>query len=114
MPHGAVPPFASERALVSRRAGFIRNHLWVTPFAPDERYPAGDYVNQSEGGLGLPQWTEADRPVENTDIVVWHVFGLHHVGQALLRLVTREPFLRHPQLLLALGHHPARHQRVHT
>ena len=50
----------------------------MTPFSPDERYPAGDYVNQSESGLGLPQWTEADRPIENTDVVVWHVFGLHH------------------------------------
>lgn len=60
------------------RGGFIHNHLWVTPFSAQERYPAGDYVNQSEEGLGLPQWTEADRAIENTDVVVWHVFGLHH------------------------------------
>ncbi|HEX4891694.1 MAG TPA: primary-amine oxidase [Hyphomicrobiaceae bacterium] len=77
-PTHAVTTFTHPEGPSGRRGGFIYNHLWVTPFSPDERYPAGDYVNQSEGGLGLPQWTEADRPVENTDIVVWHVFGLHH------------------------------------
>jgi primary-amine oxidase len=51
----------------------------VTPFNPDERFPAGDFVNQSKGEQGLPAWTRADRPVENTDIVVWHSFGLHHL-----------------------------------
>ena len=79
MPHGAVPCFTSERALVSRRAGFVRNHLWVTPFAEDERFPAGRYVNQSSGEDGIDVWTEQDRNVEDTDIVVWHTFGHHHL-----------------------------------
>jgi primary-amine oxidase len=79
LPHGAVPPFTSERALVSRRAGFIRNHLWVTPFAADERFPAGPYVNQSKGEDGINVWTEQDRSVANTDIVVWHSFAHHHL-----------------------------------
>ncbi len=77
----ATSPVTAYTAPDSRsgaRGGFIRNHLWVTPHSPLERYPAGDYVNQSEAGLGLPQWIEADRPIENTDVVVWHVFGLHH------------------------------------
>jgi primary-amine oxidase len=73
-----VTPFTDPASASGQRGGFIQNHLWVTPFTPNERYPAGDYVNQSEGGLGLPQWTEADRPIENTDVVLWHVFGLHH------------------------------------
>ena len=77
-PTHAITPFTGPDSRSGQRGGFIQNHLWVTPFAADERYPAGDYVNQSEPGLGLPQWTEADRPVENADIVVWHVFGLHH------------------------------------
>jgi len=79
MPHGAVPCFTSERALVSQRAGFIRNHLWVTPFAEDERFPAGPYVNQSSGEHGIDVWTEQDRNIEDTDIVVWHTFGHHHL-----------------------------------
>ncbi|MGE0699463.1 MAG: primary-amine oxidase [Hyphomicrobiaceae bacterium] len=74
----AVTTYTDPASSSGQRGGFIQNHLWVTPLAADERYPAGDYVNQSEGGLGLPRWTEADRPVEGTDIVVWHVFGLHH------------------------------------
>jgi len=73
-----VMVFTDPTSASGRRGGFIQNHVWVTPFSARERYPAGDYVNQSEGGLGLPQWTEADRKTENTDVVVWHVFGLHH------------------------------------
>ena len=73
-----VTAFTDPSSASGQRGGFIQNHLWVTPYARDERYPAGDYVNQSDVGLGLPQWTKADRSIENTDIVLWHVFGLHH------------------------------------
>jgi primary-amine oxidase len=72
-------PFASPDAAVSRRAGFIGRHLWVTPYVPGERYAAGEYPNQHAGGAGLPEWTSADRPIDNTDIVVWYTFGHHHV-----------------------------------
>ena len=30
------------------------------------------YPTQSHGGDGLPAWTKATRPIENTDIVVWY------------------------------------------
>lgn len=62
-----------------RRAGFTRHQLWVTPYSPDELYAAGDYVNQSKGGGGLPDWTSADRSIDNTDIVLWYTAGFHHV-----------------------------------
>jgi primary-amine oxidase len=61
-----------------RRAGFVQNHLWVTAFDPEERYPAGEYMNHSTGEGGLPSFVAKDRPIENADIVLWHVFGLHH------------------------------------
>jgi primary-amine oxidase len=57
----------------------MTRQLWVTAFHPDEMYAAGRYPNQSAGGDGLPAFTAADRPLIDTDIVVWHSFGLHHI-----------------------------------
>jgi primary-amine oxidase len=74
-----VTPFLAENGPSGIRSNFIRNHLWVTPFNEDERYPAGEYVCNSDGSDGLAEIVKQDRPVENTDIVVWHCFGLHHV-----------------------------------
>jgi primary-amine oxidase len=73
------PPFVRPDAAVMRRAGFAAHQLWVTPYRAEERYPAGDYPNQHPGGDGLPRWTAADRPVENTEVVVWYVFSHMHV-----------------------------------
>ena len=53
--------------------------LWVTPCEPRELFPAGDYPNQHAGGAGLPEWTAADRPLEDRDVVVWYAFTNHHV-----------------------------------
>ncbi|MBX9626986.1 MAG: primary-amine oxidase [Gemmataceae bacterium] len=72
-------PMASTDAWWRKRAGFVNYHVWVTPFAEGEKYAAGDYPNQSRGGDGLVRWTEADRPVENTDVVLWYTFGHTHI-----------------------------------
>jgi primary-amine oxidase len=69
---------AAPESSVGRRAGFARHNLWVTPYAPDERRAAGDYPNQHEGGDGLPRWTAADRPIAETDVVLWYTFGVTH------------------------------------
>lgn len=61
-----------------QRAGFIDHDLWVTPYAPDERYAAGEYAVLSPPGEGLPKWTAANRPIERTDIVLWPTVGMHH------------------------------------
>ncbi len=79
MPGENVLPFAGEASSVLKRAGFATKHLWVTPFEPRERYAAGDYPNQHAGGAGLPSYTKADRPITDTDVVVWYTFGAHHV-----------------------------------
>ena len=76
--HNAVS-LMSDEDYPQRRAGFINHHLWVTPYRAEERYAAGDYPTQSHGGDGLPAWTKANRPIENTDIVVWYTVGFHHV-----------------------------------
>jgi len=64
------------------RAGFTDYHVWVTPYRANERYAAGDYPFLSKGGEGLPAWTKANRPIENTDIVLWYTVGFHHVPHA--------------------------------
>ncbi len=74
-----VLPFAHPDSPILQRAGFMTKHLWVTPYEASERYPAGDYPNQHPGGEGLPQWTQANRSIENTDLVVWYTFGHHHI-----------------------------------
>jgi primary-amine oxidase len=41
-------------------------------------HPAGD-VLRADGRAGLPLWTAADRPLENTDVVLWYILGLTHI-----------------------------------
>jgi len=64
---------------IARRAGFATRNLWVTPYDPAERRAAGDHPNQHPGGDGLPSWTQADRSLVDTEVVVWHTFGVTHV-----------------------------------
>ena len=79
MPGDNAVPYAHPNSPILKRAGFMTKHLWVTPYAVDELYAAGAYPNQHSGGAGLPEWTQADRSVENTDVVVWYTFGHHHI-----------------------------------
>lgn len=70
---------AAPDSSLCRRGAFATKHLWVTPYSPRERYPAGEYPNQHPGGDGLPEWTAADRPIEDTDLVLWYTMNYHHV-----------------------------------
>jgi primary-amine oxidase len=79
LPLSPVPTLSSPQSMVAKRAAFMTRQLWVTAFHPDEMYAAGRYPNQSAGGDGLPAWTAADRDLVDTDVVVWHSFGLHHL-----------------------------------
>jgi primary-amine oxidase len=72
-------PFARPDSSVLKRAGFLACNLWVTPFDPKERFPAGDYPNQNPGGDGLTRWTKADRDLSGRDLVLWYTFGQTHV-----------------------------------
>ena len=65
-----------------RRAGFIDHHLWVTPQRDGERYAAGDHPTLSDPGMGLPEWTESNRSIQDTDVVLWHTIGMHHLPRA--------------------------------
>jgi primary-amine oxidase len=79
LPGDNVLPLSHEGSVQANRAGFARKHVWVTPFEPKERYAAGDYPNQHPGGEGLPDFVQGDRPVADTDLVLWYSFGAHHV-----------------------------------
>jgi primary-amine oxidase len=71
--------FAHPDSDLAARAGFITGHVWVTPYDPTQRFAAGDYPNQHPGGAGLPAWIQADRPTEDTDVVLWYSMGHHHI-----------------------------------
>lgn len=79
VPGGAIPSMFAPDSPILARCGAIEHTLWVTPNSPEERWPAGEFVTQSAGGLGLPEWTAANRPIENTDVVLWYVIGIHHI-----------------------------------
>jgi primary-amine oxidase len=72
-------PFANRDAWWRKRAGFVNHHVWFTPFREEEKHAGGDYPNQSQGGDGLSRWTEQDRPIADTDLVLWYTFGHTHL-----------------------------------
>ena len=54
--HAVGDPERARRALALRR---------IRRAEPRRRRPA--------------RWTAANRPIENTDVVLWYVFGIHHI-----------------------------------
>ncbi len=78
-PEGLPTLLADPESSIAKRAAFATKHLWVTRYAREERYSAGDFVNQHVGGTGLPAYAAADRDIDGQDVVVWHTFGLTHV-----------------------------------
>jgi primary-amine oxidase len=79
VPGGCFPAMLDPSSPVLRRAGVIAHTLWVTPYHEDERWPCGEFVNQSEDDAGLTEWTRRNRSIEDTDVVLWYVFGIHHI-----------------------------------
>ncbi|RKP04609.1 copper amine oxidase, partial [Thamnocephalis sphaerospora] len=71
-----------ENGLAWRRAGFARHAIHVTKYQDDQLYPAGRHVTQTSGvpSKGLPEWISANpnENIANTDIVLWHTFGVTH------------------------------------
>lgn len=72
-------PFQHPESPVGKRAAFMYQHFWATQYGARELYPAGWFPNQSKGGEGLPDWTKADRSLENEDVVVWYTLNFHHL-----------------------------------
>ena len=79
IPGNCFPPMMDPDSPVFRRAEVIGHTLWVTPYDPAERWPCGEFCNQSERDEGLAAWTARNRPIAGTDVVLWYVFGVHHI-----------------------------------
>jgi primary-amine oxidase len=79
VPGGAIPSMFAPGSPVLERAKAIEHTVWVTPNDPEQRWPCGEFVNQSAVDHGLPEWTAAGRSVTDTDVVLWYVFGIHHI-----------------------------------
>jgi primary-amine oxidase len=79
IPGSCFPPMMDPASPVYRRAEVIGHTLWVTPYDPAERWPAGEFCNQSERDEGLAAWTKQNRPIAGADVVLWYVFGVHHI-----------------------------------
>ena len=98
-PEPAPSLLADPASPLAARAGFASRALWVTRYDPAQRYPAGDFVNQSPGGGGLPAYIAADRDIDGQDIVLWHTFGPTHVVRTEdwpVMPVTRTGFMLRP------------------
>ncbi|WP_428926270.1 primary-amine oxidase [Marinibacterium sp. SX1] len=77
-PTHAVTPFNHPDGPSGQRMPFIYNHLWLTEYHADERFPAGDFMNHSDGSEGVHKAAERGNSIDGKDVVAWHVFGLHH------------------------------------
>jgi hypothetical protein len=77
-PISPLPPVAylQEGSLVRKRGKFATANLWVTPYADNQRYPAGEHVVQSKECMGLAHWTKEVRcprlqPMDSQLAGVW-------------------------------------------
>ncbi len=79
VPSASIPPLMEPETPQYLRAPVIGHTVWVTRQHDDERWPCGDYPTQSTYDDGMTRWIADDEQLENTDVVLWYVFGIHHV-----------------------------------
>ena len=79
VPSASIPPMMEPDAPQYRRAPVIGHTVWVTRHHDDERWPCGAYPTQSTDDDGMTRFIADDEPLQNTDVVLWYVFGIHHV-----------------------------------
>jgi primary-amine oxidase len=79
VPGAAIPSLLDSSSPVYHRAPVIAHTLWVTAYDDAERWPAGDYPTQSSEDTGITRWIADGAPLIGTDVVLWYVFGIHHI-----------------------------------
>jgi primary-amine oxidase len=82
VPGAAIPALLDSSSPVYQRAPVIGHCVWVTAYDDNERWPAGDYPTQSSEDTGITRWITDDAPLVDTDVVLWYVFGIHHITRA--------------------------------
>ena len=79
VPGAAFPVMMDPSSPQYLRAPVMGHTLWVTRHHDDEKWPAGTYPTQSATDDGLTRWIADDEPLLSTDVVLWYVFGIHHI-----------------------------------
>jgi len=79
VPGACFPAMMDPSTTQFLRAPVIGHTLWVTKNSADERWPAGAYPTQSETDAGITEWIKDDASLVDTDVVLWYVFGIHHI-----------------------------------
>jgi primary-amine oxidase len=79
VPGAAIPSMLDSSSPVYQRSPVIDHTVWVTAYDDAERWPAGDYPTQSSEDTGITRWIAEDAPLVGTDVVLWYVFGIHHI-----------------------------------
>ena len=77
-----VSSLLSEDDPIQGRALFATKPLWVSRYAADQLFAAGEFVNESLPGEGLPKYTGDKGSTVNADLVLWYTVGFRHVTRA--------------------------------
>ena len=79
LPSENALPYAAPASDVRIRQPYLDAQLWVTPYSPDEMYPAGTGPRSGPPFDDIAGWTQRDRSVENSDVVLWYTLGVTHI-----------------------------------
>ena len=80
VPGAALPHMLPDDSPVLRTAEALRHTLWVTPVRARRALALRAVPEPVHGRRrACPAWTAADRSIEDTDVVLWYVFGIHHI-----------------------------------
>lgn len=77
VPSSYPPLLMNPDSPVKSGAGFLDYDVWIEPQNDEHLYPGGVYLNNS----GLPEWIGSNPgvSVENSDVMIWHNFGVTHI-----------------------------------
>ncbi|XP_050218573.1 primary amine oxidase-like [Mercurialis annua] len=79
IPGPLAHPLLVEDDYPQIRGAFTNYNVWITPYNKSEIWAGGRYVDQSRGQDTLAVWSLRNREIDNKDIVLWYVIGIHHI-----------------------------------